>query len=368
MKYSNKKFYKLSKLFSLDDTLPFIDYIQLYTPEMPTNVFYSIMEDGNRGVIIPHYPNDYKCVYNDKLGRIQIVCHDDGLPTVRITLKENKDGNYCSCWVHVPSYPIPHNLNRAIDNIHKISQLRARHDIFHNGLLMADPRSWSISRLDLSINIQSSFALGGIDFVKYNNPKLNKYYDVEDGCKVLSGVVLGRRGTDAIQLKVYKKWLDPSQDSALKKYGCTNFYRMEYSIGHKKLGDIPLSTNSIGKFGDDLKYERLDRLCFLDVRSIYDVWLYCIGNKSPLFPKLERPDRIPAKPQLVGKSNKHQILYDQVKGIVSSNWFGASAAFELLCSLNMLVDELNLPVKTTDVKTLLEGNQNTTEYYNEEPT
>ncbi len=92
----------------------------------------------------------------------------------------------------------------------------------------------SVSRLDIACNLP--YFLNTHDGIISNKKnRLRKFYCGKVTKQNLTGIYIGKRGKESIQLAVYDKRYSPNVLESTIKHKTANFTRLEYQIGHKVL-------------------------------------------------------------------------------------------------------------------------------------
>ena len=114
----------------------------------------------------------------------------------------------------------------------------------------------SLSRLDIACNDTRNFQEYQWEYIhryKRQNifnqiqaPTMYNYYN-ELGEKQITGISIGRRGSEFAYFRAYDKRFDPNNEHDLKRFKTVDFVRIEHELGHRKL-------KSLNVYDDKFKY------------------------------------------------------------------------------------------------------------------
>jgi len=102
----------------------------------------------------------------------------------------------------------------------------------------------SLSRLDLACNLKRNFQSYQWDYVQnykrtniFNQiqaPTMYHYYN-DLGESIMTGLSIGKRGSEFAYFRAYDKRFDPNNLHDMKRFKTVEFIRLEHELGHRKL-------------------------------------------------------------------------------------------------------------------------------------
>ena len=141
-------------------------------------------------------------------------------------------------------------------------------------------------RIDLAVNLVNPMNLDGLMLYTKNHKGMQRSSWSESGHT--NGISWGKSGSQGVRLSVYEKWKSPNARFAIKKFGTSQFYRMEYNIGRKHLTRVEnvYNVKDFSSYSDDITYkypQRLDTCSDLCETLVSSVWERMIFMRFPSF-------------------------------------------------------------------------------------
>ena len=166
--------------------------------------------------------------------------------------------------IHIGGGAIPWDLTDSIKWVKKwLMSIRATDNYFKTDMTAPDKLNLSkltVSRIDLAVNLVNPMNLDGLMLYTKNHKGMQRSSWSESGHT--NGISWGKSGSQGVRLSVYEKWKSPNARFAIKKFGTSQFYRMEYNIGRKHLTRVEnvYNVKDFSSYSDDITYKYPQRL------------------------------------------------------------------------------------------------------------
>ena len=304
----------LNDISSLQDTTPIIDYMQLWLKHVPYSWYNAIEDPDNKlsfsGDTYLMENTDSTYIFKLQGGEKLILNKTGQCGKLYIPSKSIKPLKY---WTALPY------IKRWISDIKPLKPVRLPNgnklpSLIHLSHCM-------LTRIDLCINIVNEIDLNSLYWYTHKDTTIFRYFNnvlldknTKENVQNVTGITVGKRGSDLLHCRLYKKWLDPNRFSALQKFHSTQFYRLEYEIRRKQIQRVktPQYKENITKYNENIK--SLNDLCSLSIKRL---WKYVLSIRYPKLNYLTDPVKI----NDTFKDDKqydaiHQKRYDMTKGLL----------------------------------------------------
>lgn len=308
---------------SFQDCNPIIDYIQLWTNKIPASWIVAIEDTENRldfgkEEYIMEDQDNKKFKFTLKSGERLTI--NKPIPKKKNEKKATKPSYSAS--LHIPSKSLDileykylfKYLKGWIKNIkplHTVEYKSAKinSNKFHTVRMpsMMDLNDWTISRIDLGINISNALDLEALEWQTHKRTSIHKYYVTTNKEKEISGVTVGKRGNQFLFCRLYKKWLDPNREHDIIKYGTSEFFRLEYELRRPQIKKV--ENGNTGRC--------INSVNDLTEHNILKLWKYVTRLRHPIFKDSELPRYIiKTMKGNPNTDNTHQIRYNMIMGLM----------------------------------------------------